>query len=69
MNFITCTPGVSISQQKDTLGQQYTSPDWVIQDQKSDIVIVGRAIYQAQDPQAIAHYYRSIAWDAYKDSI
>ena len=68
-NFIICTPGVSIAQQKDSLGQQYNSPEYVIKKQKSDLLIVGRAIYQAKDPQAIAHQYRTVAWQAYLENI
>ena len=68
-NFITCTPGVSIAQQKDGLGQQYNSPDYVIKKQNSDVVIVGRAVYQAKDPRAVAHHYRTVAWQAYLERI
>ncbi len=65
--FITCTPGINIAQKKDNLGQQYNSPEYAIQTQRSDAIIVGRAIYQAKDPQAVAHEYRTVAWQAYTE--
>lgn len=68
-NFIACTPGVSITQQKDGLGQQYNCPNYVIQQQKNDIIIVGRAIYQANDPVAAARHYRSVGWQSYLDTL
>jgi uridine monophosphate synthetase len=67
--FITCTPGVSIMQSHDNLGQHYNSPDHVIKNQNSEIIIVGRAIYQAPDPQAVAHQYRTVAWQAYQEKM
>jgi uridine monophosphate synthetase len=65
--FITCTPGINIAQKKDNVGQQYNSPEYAIQTQRSDAIIVGRAIYQAKDPQAVAHEYRTVAWQAYTE--
>ncbi len=64
--FIHMTPGVKLQEGSDDLGQQYLTPDKVIKEQCSDIIIVGRGIYQAKDPRKNAQTYRKAGWDAYK---
>lgn len=63
------TPGIQFAQAKqakdDGLGQQYTSPEHAICQNGSDIIIVGRGIYQANDPVSSASRYRKSAWEAY----
>lgn len=49
----------------DGLGQQYRTPATLITDCGTDIVIVGRGIITAADPQAEAGRYRRKAWKAY----
>jgi orotidine 5'-phosphate decarboxylase subfamily 1 len=61
------TPGVHISAAGDTLGQQYVSPETAILEQDTDIIIVGRGIYEAADPQEAAKEYRHAAWQAYQE--
>ncbi len=68
-DLIICTPGVSISQKKDALGQNYNSPEYVIKNCKTDIIIVGRAIYKAPNPELVAQEYRNVAWQAYLESL
>ncbi len=63
--FIHFTPGVQFNQKSDDFGQQYLDPEKVILDLKSDVVIVGRGVLQAQDPKTAAQKYRGIAWQAY----
>jgi uridine monophosphate synthetase len=63
-NFITMTPGVKIIQDGDDLGQQYNTPAYIIGEKKSDIIIVGRGIYEAKDPTAEAKKYQKQAWEA-----
>lgn len=63
---IHLTPGVqSDVHAADGLGQQYISPEQAILQNGTDIIIVGRGIYQAKDPAARAEYYRKSAWKAY----
>ncbi len=57
-DFIVMTPGVHLDQKGDGLGQQYRSVQEVLVENGSDIIIVGRAIYGAQDPLAEAKRYR-----------
>ncbi|MBU1131033.1 orotidine-5'-phosphate decarboxylase [Patescibacteria group bacterium] len=63
--FIVMTPGVKLAAGTDNLKQQYNTPEKVISG-GSDVIIVGRGIYKAEDPQAEAKKYREAGWEAYK---
>ena len=63
---IKCTPGIHLATNKDNLGQQYNTPEHVITDLFTDIIIVGRGIYRAEDPKKAAQAYKRAAWTAYK---
>jgi len=63
--FIHMTPGVKMSSGGDGLKQQYSTPQRVIGENESDIIIVGRGIYEAYDPLAEAKRYREAGWRAY----
>jgi len=60
------TPGVHLAAESDSFGQQYITPACAIQKRQSDIVIVGRSIYQSKSPGAMAAFYRKSAWQAYE---
>lgn len=64
--FINFTPGVQLQTGNDLLGQQYNTPEKIIVENKSDIIIVGRGIYEATDPMAEARKYRKAGWNAYQ---
>jgi uridine monophosphate synthetase len=62
---IHLTPGVSGEERKDHLGQRYVTPEHVIGTLHSDVIIVGRAIYRAADPLAVAKSFRERGFSAY----
>ena len=67
--FINFTPGVKLESGFDALGQQYLTPEKVIYENKSDIIIVGRGIYEAENPKVQAEKYRTAGWNAYEKSL
>ena len=62
--FIHMTPGVNLATTNDQLGQNYLTPETAIQ-LGTDIIIVGRGIYAAENPTTVAKEYRQQAWQAY----
>lgn len=67
--FIHMTPGVKRTPGGDALGQHYLTPHKVIFEQQSDLIIVGRGIYQAEDPLLEAKRYREEGWKAYQQRL
>ncbi|KAJ9133584.1 OMPdecase-domain-containing protein [Pleurostoma richardsiae] len=72
--FVHMTPGCKLppegeeengALEGDGLGQQYNTPARLIGLKGTDIVIVGRGIIKADNPQAEAERYRRKAWKAY----
>lgn len=63
--FVHMTPGVKLCAGGDTLGQQYLTPSYVIINKGSDVIIVGRGIYQAEDPVKAAIDFKQAAFNAY----
>jgi uridine monophosphate synthetase len=62
--WIYMTPGVQLASGKDTLGQQYQTPESVVR-AGSDVIIVGRGIYGSKDPCSQSKVYRQAGWKAY----
>lgn len=67
-HYLVLTPGVSLTAKGDAMGQQYATPENAIQ-RGSDIVIVGRGIYAAQNVEEETVKYRHAAWNAYLASL
>lgn len=76
--FIHMTPGCQLPLEDEDLnggvqgdgkGQQYNTPQKIIGQCGGDIVIVGRGILKALDPQREAERYRSAAWKAYLERV
>lgn len=63
--FINLTPGVQLAEGTDAFGQQFQTPDMVIREKKSDIIIVGRGITERVYPLKEAKLYRQAGWSAY----
>ncbi|XP_030285203.1 uridine 5'-monophosphate synthase [Sparus aurata] len=63
--FIHMSPGVQMQAGGDVLGQQYSTPEEVLCDKGSDVIIVGRGILEAPDRLEAAESYRKAGWEAY----
>lgn len=66
---IYLTPGVQKEIGTDSLGQQYKTPSSVIKEAMSDIIIVGRGIYEAKDPKKEAQEMQQLGWQAYLERL
>lgn len=66
---IMFTPGIHLEANTDNLGQTYQSPATAFAARGVDVIIVGRGIYQANQPQTVAAQYQAIAWQAYQSRL
>ncbi|KAK0526391.1 orotidine 5'-phosphate decarboxylase [Tilletia horrida] len=78
-DFLVLTPGIGLDVKGDGKGQQYLTPEEVVRNRGSDVIIVGRGIYGAllseegrkDRTQALekvreqAQRYRKAGWEAY----
>ncbi|XP_076650060.1 rudimentary-like [Halictus rubicundus] len=62
---IQLTPGVKLTQSSDDLGQQYNTPESVV-NSGADLAVVGRGITEAKDKLVAALVYKQELWAAYK---
>ncbi|RNA19075.1 uridine 5 -monophosphate synthase [Brachionus plicatilis] len=66
--FIHITPGIQFNQNsemKDGLGQQYTTPEMAVLENKCDVIVVGRGILNSDDPASTALKYKLNAYESY----
>ncbi|WP_407401259.1 orotidine-5'-phosphate decarboxylase [Chryseobacterium sp.] len=63
------TPGVNLADSGDGKGQQYNTPEHVFSKLHTDFIIVGRGIYQSENPELAAIEYKNAGWDAYLKSL
>ena len=77
-DFVHMTPGCQLPPPEDDedavvagdgKGQQYNTPQKIIGLRGADLVIVGRGILKAGDPQGEAERYRSAGWKAYTERV
>ncbi|XP_076680327.1 rudimentary-like [Andrena cerasifolii] len=61
---VQLTPGVKLSKGTDELGQQYNTPESVV-NSGADLAVVGRGITEAQDKLAATLEYKKELWVAY----
>lgn len=59
------TPGIKLVTGEDKHGQVYNTPSLAC-DRGTDVLIVGRGIYQAKNPKKAAANYRKAGWNAIK---
>ncbi|AFC26997.1 orotidine-5'-phosphate decarboxylase [Saprospira grandis] len=59
------TPGIKLGGGSDNLGQQYNHPTEAFEKRGIDLMIVGRGIYQDEQPAQKAAEYRKVGWEAY----
>lgn len=67
--FVHMTPGVQLTHGKDALRQTFRTPKEVIATRRSDLMLVGRGIYEAEDPIEAAVLYQQAGWEAYQQRL
>lgn len=64
--YVFFSPGVKLEEGRDSMGQQYSTPEDVIE-AGSDVIIVGRGIYKDDDPVTRAEEYKKAGWIAIEE--
>ena len=65
---LVMTPGVRLIAGADSLGQQYLTPEEAVLERGSDIIIVGRGVYEAEDVVGAARKFKERGYAAYLQS-
>jgi uridine monophosphate synthetase len=55
--FLKFTPGVNLASKGDDKGQQYNTPEFVIETLRSDFLIIGRGLYASTQPEVEIEKY------------
>ena len=61
--------GVKLSSGRDSLGQQYITPEEAILKKGADVIIVGRGILATDNPVQTAIQYKETGYKAYEESL
>lgn len=64
-NLLLFTPGIHASSKGDKHGQTYNLPAHAVRMRGVDVMIVGRGIYQSENPAQAAAEYQKIGWESY----
>ncbi len=67
-HYLHFMPGIHLGNKGDPLGQQYTTPHQAILN-GADVIIVGRGLYEAENPRSEAEKYRAAGWEAYRQRL
>ncbi len=65
LGMLQFTPGINLKAKADQTGQVYNSPEVAFAERGTDLMIVGRGIYQAENPVEAAKAYQEAGWAAY----
>ncbi|WP_185869720.1 orotidine-5'-phosphate decarboxylase [Blattabacterium cuenoti] len=64
------TPGIHFSNsENNNFGNKYIDPNQAFEKNGSDFIIVGKAIYQSNNPKIMAEKYRKAGWKAYVNGL
>jgi orotidine 5'-phosphate decarboxylase subfamily 1 len=66
--YVIMVPGIKIFKSKDNFGQRYFPPEEIIKN-GADCIIVGRGIYESNNPIKTTRMYRNVGWKAYLEKI
>ncbi len=69
LGLLQFTPGINLEVKSDQAGQVYNSPDVAFTERGTDFMIVGRGIYQAENPLEAAKSYQKAGWKAYNSKV
>lgn len=64
--YLLFTPGVRLGAKADTMQQSYNTPEKAIK-AGSDLIIVGRGVYETENIEEAAKMYRDAGWKAYEE--
>lgn len=65
LGMLQFTPGINLKAKADQAGQVYNNPEVAFAERGTDLMIVGRGIYQADNPAEAAKAYQEAGWAAY----
>ncbi|WP_341665776.1 orotidine-5'-phosphate decarboxylase [Blattabacterium cuenoti] len=63
------TPGIHFYEKKNNLGNRYIHPVQAFEKNESDFIIVGKAIFQSENPKITAEEYKNAGWKAYENGL